>query len=39
MSDAIDAAYRRKYGASPYLAPMVSDRARAATVRIQPIRN
>jgi hypothetical protein len=32
-----DAAYRQKYGTSPYLVPMVSDRARAATVRIEPI--
>lgn len=32
----IDAAYREKYRGSPYLAPMVSPRARAATVRILP---
>jgi len=36
INDRIDAAYRRKYGASPYLAPMISERARAATVRINP---
>ncbi|MGA8939379.1 MAG: DUF2255 family protein, partial [Acidobacteriaceae bacterium] len=29
---AIDAAYREKYSDSPYLAPMVGERARAATV-------
>jgi len=33
----IDAAYREKYADSPYLRPMIGDRARAATVRITPI--
>lgn len=37
ISDAIDAAYRSKYASSHYLAPMISDRARSATVRIQPL--
>ncbi|MGF6873012.1 DUF2255 family protein [Paraburkholderia sp. MM5477-R1] len=32
----IDEAYRHKYGSSPYLAPMIGERARAATVRISP---
>lgn len=32
----IDAAYRGKYGASPYLAAMVGERASAATIRITP---
>ena len=32
----IDEAYRAKYRTSPYLAPMIEDRARAATVRINP---
>ena len=32
----IDDAYRAKYASSPYLAPMISLRARAATVRINP---
>ena len=36
LADRIDAAYRRKYAASPYLAPMVSERTRAAGVRIRP---
>jgi hypothetical protein len=36
INDQIDAAYRRKYGKSPYLAPMISERARAATVTITP---
>ncbi|PZA06782.1 MULTISPECIES: DUF2255 family protein [unclassified Meiothermus] len=36
LQKAIDAAYREKYGGSPYLEPMVSPRARAATVRILP---
>ena len=33
-NDRIDDAYRAKYAGSPYLAPMISDRARSATVRI-----
>jgi len=37
ISDAIDEAYRSKYASSRYLAPMISDRARSATVRIQPL--
>jgi hypothetical protein len=36
MNDRIDEAYRAKYIKSPYLKPMISDRARAATVRITP---
>jgi len=36
MNDRIDEAYRAKYAKSPYLKPMISDRARAATVRIVP---
>ncbi|CAH0499080.1 DUF2255 family protein [Novosphingobium sp. CECT 9465] len=36
INDRIDEAYRAKYGKSPYLTPMISDRARAATVRIAP---
>ncbi|MBY2968045.1 DUF2255 family protein [Rhizobium leguminosarum] len=36
MNDRIDDAYRAKYDKSQYLAPMVSARARAATVRITP---
>jgi hypothetical protein len=36
ISDRIDAAYRAKYASSPYLAPMISDRSRSATVRITP---
>jgi hypothetical protein len=34
INDRIDDAYRAKYGKSPYLAPMIGARARAATVRI-----
>lgn len=37
--DQIDAAYQKKYSGSPYLLPMISKRARAATVRIIPINN
>lgn len=36
INDRIDAAYRAKYSSSPYLKPMISDRARCATVRISP---
>ncbi|MDO5632391.1 MAG: DUF2255 family protein [Paracoccus sp. (in: a-proteobacteria)] len=36
LNDRIDAAYRAKYASSPYLAPMIGDRARAATVQITP---
>lgn len=35
-ADAIDEAYRTKYHDSPYLAPMVGRRARAATMRVVP---
>ncbi|GGA96576.1 DUF2255 family protein [Allosediminivita pacifica] len=34
--DGIDAAYREKYGDSQYLAPMISQRCRAATVEVLP---
>lgn len=36
ISKAIDEAYKNKYGNSPYLPPMISNRARAATVKILP---
>lgn len=36
INDRIDAAYRVKYSSSPYLAPMIGDRARAATIKITP---
>ena len=36
LNDRIDAAYRAKYAGSPYLAPMISARARSATVRVLP---
>jgi hypothetical protein len=35
-NDRIDDAYRAKYKNSPYLAPMISDRARSATVKVTP---
>lgn len=37
INQRIDAAYRAKYGASSYLAPMVGPRAGAATVLITPV--
>jgi hypothetical protein len=36
VNDRIDDAYRAKYKGSPYLAHMIGDRARSATVRILP---
>lgn len=36
INDQIDDAYRAKYRGSPYLKPMISDEARAATVRVVP---
>jgi len=36
IHDLIDEAYREKYRNSPYLSPMISTRARAATVKIMP---
>jgi hypothetical protein len=36
MKEQIDNAYRAKYETSPYLEPMVSERSRAATVKIIP---
>lgn len=32
----VDAAYQNKYGGSPYLPPMLTDKVRAATVRVDP---
>ena len=36
INDRVDDAYRVKYRDSPYLDPMVSARARAATVKVTP---
>lgn len=36
LNDRIDDAYRAKYSKSTYLAPMIGERARAATVKIAP---
>ena len=36
INDHIDEAYRAKYRTSPYLDPMISARARGATVKIMP---
>ncbi|WP_288823791.1 DUF2255 family protein [uncultured Paraburkholderia sp.] len=36
VNDAIDEAYRAKYRTSPYLAPMISNRTRAATIKVTP---
>jgi hypothetical protein len=36
LNDRIDDAYREKYRGSPYLEPMISERARSATVRVRP---
>ena len=37
LNQRIDEAYRAKYAVSPYLAPMIGERAHAATIRITPI--
>jgi len=36
INDSIDEAYRAKYSGNPYLNPMISARARAATIKILP---
>jgi hypothetical protein len=36
LNQRIDEAYRAKYAVSPYLAPMIGERAHAATIRITP---
>jgi hypothetical protein len=36
INDRVDEAYRTKYRGSPYLAPMIRDSARGATIRIMP---
>jgi hypothetical protein len=36
INDRIDEAYRAKYKRSPYLAPMIGEQARSATVQITP---
>ena len=36
INDRVDEAYRAKYKSSPYLKPMIGDRARSATVKIMP---
>jgi hypothetical protein len=36
INNTIDKAYKRKYSSSPYLPPMISNRARKATVKIIP---
>lgn len=37
VNDRIDDAYRAKYKRSPYLRPMIGERARSATVRVMPL--
>ena len=36
INDSIDEAYREKYKGSPYLSPMLKDRARSTTVKVIP---
>jgi hypothetical protein len=38
MNNRIDDAYRAKYKTSPYLPPMISQRSRSATVKIEPLK-
>lgn len=37
INNTIDEAYQKKYSSSPYLSPMISSRARSATVKITPV--
>lgn len=37
INDRIDDAYRAKYKGSPYLKPMIGERARSATVKVIPL--
>jgi hypothetical protein len=39
INDWIDNAYRAKYHESPYLRPMISARARSATIKVTPHRD
>jgi hypothetical protein len=36
LNDRFDDGHRKKYKASPYLVPIISEQARSATVRIAP---
>lgn len=36
INGSIDEAYREKYKGSPYLSPMLKDRARSATIKVIP---
>ncbi|WP_263416472.1 DUF2255 family protein [Terriglobus albidus] len=36
IQEQIDEAYKKKYATSPYLKPMIGDRARSATIKIVP---
>lgn len=36
IADRIDDAHRSKYKGSPYLSPMISTRARSATIKVAP---
>jgi len=36
INDLIDDAYRTKYKGSPYLSPMIGERARGATAKVMP---
>jgi hypothetical protein len=36
INDRVDEAHRAKYRSSPYLPPMIGDRARGATIKIMP---
>ena len=37
INSVIDEAYKNKYNDSPYLSPMISNRSRAATIKIIPV--
>lgn len=37
IQEAIDKAYQAKYTSSPYLKPMIENKAKAATIKINPV--
>ena len=36
INNFIDSAYEKKYKGSPYLKPMINERARSATIKVKP---
>ena len=36
INNLVDSAYEKKYKGSPYLKPMINERARSATIKVKP---